>query len=108
MRSDKKAMKQEDFFRIYLPALERALENDEINSGFYTKNPEDFIEEKYQQEIEEHIENTDEYKFFLNWVIDYFDAKSHYFDSINDIPIYEFRNKIIVWIKKIKILNNSK
>ncbi len=33
-------MKTQDFYKIYLPALEKALQNDDINEGFYVSRPE--------------------------------------------------------------------
>ena len=78
-----------------MPALEKALQNDDKNYGFYVKNPEDFIEEKYQTEVADFIENEAKYTSFFNKVDYYFDAKSHNFSQVSGIDIDNYKSKII-------------
>ncbi|SDI09148.1 hypothetical protein [Chryseobacterium jejuense] len=44
-------MKPQDFYKIYLPALEKAFQNDGINDGFYVKGPEEYIDSIFLDEV---------------------------------------------------------
>lgn len=78
-------MKPQDFYKIYLPALEKAFQNDVINHGFHVKGPEEYIDPMFLDEVTQYVEeNEDE---FLEKVAYYFDAKSHYFPSVKDVDI---------------------
>lgn len=45
-------MKTEDFYKIYIPALEKAFQNDSINWGFYVKSPEDYLDDEVSAQKE--------------------------------------------------------
>ena len=95
-------MKTEDFYKIYIPALEKAFQNDSINLGFYVKSPEDYLDlddelaDKVEQYLEEH-EDT-----FLEKVAYYFDAKSHHFRSVQGVKIDLYKADLVAEIVKIK------
>ncbi|MCS4304936.1 hypothetical protein DRF65_10895 [Chryseobacterium pennae] len=93
-------MRSHDFYKIYLPALEKALQNDEVNEGFYVKGPEDYINQESIEEATRYLEeNEDE---FLEKVAYYFDAKSHNFPSIQGVDIEVYKEQIKSCISKLK------
>ncbi|WP_347216329.1 hypothetical protein [Chryseobacterium sp.] len=86
-------MKPEEFYKIYLPALEKAFQNDDINEGFYVKGPEEYIDSIFLEEMTQYLEeNEDE---FLEKIAYYFDAKSHNFPSIQGIDIEVYKKELI-------------
>lgn len=92
--------KTQDFYKIYLPALEKALQNDEVNEGFYVKSPEDYINPESIEEVTRYLEeNEDE---FLEKVAYYFDAKSHNFPSIQGVDIEVYKEQLKSYISKLK------
>lgn len=94
-------MTLETFYSIYIPALEKALEQDDVNHGFYVKGPEHFIGEKPAAEIELFMdENPND---FIDKVAYYFDAKSHNFPSIGNTPIEDYRRELLNEVTRIKI-----
>lgn len=78
-------METKDFYKIYIPALEKALENDSINAGFYVKPPEDYLGSELAKQVVEYLEEKED--SFTEKVAYYFDAKSHHFPSIQNINI---------------------
>ncbi|HEY1056626.1 MAG TPA: hypothetical protein VGE24_15875 [Emticicia sp.] len=90
-------MEDNEFFKIYIQALEKALNNDEVNYGFYVYNPYDYIEDdillKRLEKFES--ENYDRFSHFFDLVSFYFDAKSHNFDTVGKYSIYEYREKVV-------------
>lgn len=97
-------MTNREFYFIYIPALEEAFRNDNINHGFSVFAPDFYIEEKYLREINEYIDNQN--SDFLDRVSYYFDAKSHDFPSISGINIEEYKKDLIRDMKLIKVKYN--
>jgi hypothetical protein len=87
-------MNEEEFYPIYLSALEKALENDHINHGFYVFGPEDYVEKEVAKSLEIFIENNQKDRSFFDLVDLYFDAKAHNFDKINGVDIAIYKSKI--------------
>ncbi|RXM49683.1 MULTISPECIES: hypothetical protein [unclassified Chryseobacterium] len=94
-------MKPQDFYKIYLPALEKAFQNDEVNDGFYVKGPEEYIDSIFLDEVTQYLEENED--AFLEKVAYYFDAKSHYFPSINEIDIDVYKKELRDEILRIKM-----
>ncbi len=97
-------MKEKEFFRIYIPALEKALLEDNINYGFSVLAPDWYIEdEDIRKEIylfeETYFEN---YKDLFQNVALYFDAKSHGFNKINGILVSKFKEVLHEIISEYK------
>lgn len=90
-------MEDKEFFDIYLEALNKALDNDNVNYGFSVYNPNDYIEDELLLKKLESFEemNYERFKNFFDLVSFYFDAKSHYFDSVGKFSIDEYRKKLI-------------
>jgi len=93
-------MEKKDFYKIYIPALELALNNDSINYGFYVKSPEDYLDDQIAKQLTEYLENNEDY--FTEKVAYYFDARSHNFPSIQNINIDDYKNDLISEIFEIK------
>ncbi|MBP2615675.1 hypothetical protein [Chryseobacterium jejuense] len=93
-------MKTQDFYKIYLPAIEKALQNDEVNEGFYVKSPEDYIDPESIEEVIRYLEEKED--AFLEKVAYYFDAKSHNFPSIQGVEITIYKKQLVEWILKLK------
>lgn len=53
-------MKPQDFYKIYLPALEKAFQNDEVNDGFYVKGPEEYIDSIFLDEVTRYLEENED------------------------------------------------
>lgn len=93
-------MKPHEFYKIYLSALEKALQNDDVNEGFYVKSPEDYIDPLCIEEVIQYLEeNEDE---FLEKVAYYFDAKSHNFPSIQGVSIDVYRKQLEDCVLRVK------
>lgn len=99
-------MEAREFYIIYLKALEEALANDHINYGFLVKAPDFYIEEEYLILAENFIDGRTEGVDFLDRVGYYFDAVSHNFPSINNIPIEKYRQSILSQMQEIKAIYN--
>ncbi len=78
-------MDKASFFKIYIPVLEKSLQNDHKNYGFYVKSPEDYLCDSLAREIGEYLENNED--FFTEKVGYYFDAKSHNFSKVQGVDI---------------------
>lgn len=93
-------MKIQDFYKIYLPALEKAFQNDEVNNEFYVKGPEEYIDPIFLDEVTSYLEkNEDE---FLEKIAYYFDARSHNFPSIQGIAIDAYKEQLKSYILNLK------
>ncbi|WP_309609115.1 hypothetical protein [Flavobacterium sp.] len=79
-----KQMELTKFYKTYIPALEKAYEDDDINNGFHVKDPMFFIElpENELNEYDVFLDKILGGDVFLDNVAYYFDAKSHYFKEI--------------------------
>lgn len=93
------------FYSLYIPALEKALVNDNINYGYFVKDPSDYIacNPDELKEIEIFLDKSCGQNDFLDKVAYYFDAKSHSFPSIQGIEIETYKKDIeeeIIAIKK--------
>ncbi|MDW9382600.1 hypothetical protein [Chryseobacterium sp. JV558] len=93
-------MKKEEFYKIYIPALEKAFQNDSINLGFYVKSPEDYIDDEVLCQIDQYLEENED--IFLENIAYYFDAKSHNFSSVQGIKIDLYKTVLIDEMVKIK------
>ncbi|MEJ5104994.1 hypothetical protein [Chryseobacterium sp. MYb328] len=93
-------MRSHDFYKIYLPALEKALQNDEVNEGFYVKGPEDYIDPKLIEKVTQYLEEYED--DFLKKVAYYFDEKSHNFPSIQGVDIEVYKEQLKSYISKLK------
>jgi len=96
-------MTENTFFKLYLPAVEEAIKNDNQNSGYYVKLPIDYVDEKYLKEADLFIDSHYEsHKIFFDLISIYFDAKSHYFTEVQGQSIDSYRNKLIEYIDTLK------
>jgi len=100
-------MDKKEFYKYYLPALNKALASDERkNEDFFVKGPEFYIQvsEDKLKEIDIYLGQTAGKDKFLDNVAYYFDAKSHGFDEINGVNIKKYkenlRNEILVFKEK--------
>ncbi|MDR3022480.1 hypothetical protein [Chryseobacterium sp.] len=93
-------MKTEDFYKIYIPALEKAFQNDSLNLGFYIKSPEDYLDDEVSAQIDHYLEENE--NVFLEKVAYYFDAKSHNFSSVQGVKIDLYKADLIAEMVKIK------
>ncbi len=97
-------MSEQDFFSIYLPALEKALANDHVNHGFNVLGPDWYIENKTMRKKIDAFEekNFEKYQALFESISLYFDAKSHNFDEINGIKTSEYKSRLIHQISLYK------
>ena len=93
-------MKIEDFYKIYIPALEKAFQNDSINLGFYVKSPEDYCDEAAADQVNQYLEEYE--NEFLEKTACYFDVKSHNFSSVQGVKIDLYKADLIAEMVKIK------
>lgn len=91
------------FFKLYIAALELALNQDDNNLGFYVKGPEEFIDNNYMNDVEIFINsNYEKHKSLFDLVDVYFDALSHYSTQIDGISIESYKSKLIEIIDDYK------
>lgn len=93
-------MKTEDFYKIYIPALEKALQNDSINLGFYVKSPEDYLDDEVSAQIDQYSDENGD--VFLEKVAYYFDAKSHNFSFVQEVEIDLYKADLIAEMVRLK------
>ncbi len=82
-------MNEKEFFHQYIPALEQALLNDNVNHGFSVSGPDWYIDDANKRKEVDLFEqkNFESFEYFFENVALYFDAKSHGFDKINGVKI---------------------
>lgn len=97
-------MNLDNFYKIYIPALEKALENDNINYGFYVRDPSDYIQCSSDElrQIDLFLDKISGKNKFLDMVAYYFDAKSHNFPSIENVDINLYKQNILFQIRTLK------
>ncbi|WP_079240186.1 hypothetical protein [Chryseobacterium indologenes] len=86
------------FYNYYIPALELALSEENINKATYNiKDPTQFLVEDKNilKEIDLFLDNASGENIFLDMVAYYFDAISHNFSSINNRDINDIR--LLIW-----------
>ncbi|TZF92343.1 hypothetical protein FW781_21640 [Chryseobacterium panacisoli] len=88
-------MKTEDFYKIYIPALEKAFQNDSINLVFYVKSPEDYLDDEVSAQIDQYSNENED--VFLEKGAYFFDAKSHNFSNMMKmgIPLSMLMNLVL-------------
>ncbi|RAJ06486.1 hypothetical protein LX64_01613 [Chitinophaga skermanii] len=96
-------MNKTEFYKIYLPALRKALEEDHINLGFCVRSPEYFIVENVLPGIVRLIDTEWSDDAFIIEVDEYFDAVSHYAEDYKGIPIYMAKENIIRQMQQIAV-----
>ncbi len=101
-------MEEIEFFKIYIPALESALANDSKNLGYHVKGPEDFVDERYLEDLDKFIQVNSLYAEFIDEVGYYFDAKSHYVTKIASKDIDRYRQDLLDYIAVLKNKFNIK
>lgn len=86
------------FYKHYIPALEQALSEENINKSIYKiKDPTQFLagDRDILREIDLFLDKTSGKNSFLDMVAYYFDAISHNLSSINNRDINDIR--ILIW-----------
>ncbi|WP_417199890.1 hypothetical protein [Bizionia sp.] len=102
-------MNKKDFYKNYIPALIKALENDNLTFGFYVKGPEQFFNftKEINNEMDRYLDMSSGKDEFLDKVAYYFDAKSHNIIEVQGIPVKEYKEKlkkeILMYKKKFNI-----
>jgi hypothetical protein len=102
-------MNQLEFYQYYIPALTKALLNENNWEQFNVKGPEYFFSasNEKQKELEIYLNQAAGQDQFLDDVAYYFDAKSHGFPEINGVKIEVFRERltseILMYKKKFGI-----
>lgn len=94
------------FLKIYLPALEKALANDDVDEGYDVLLPMDYIEDQtILSEIEKYEkEHYDKFYLFFELVYGYFDAKAHCFESVGQYTVAEYREKLVKSLEMYKVI----
>jgi hypothetical protein len=97
-------MNRFEFYRYYIPALIKALINENDWEQFNVKGPEHFlnVSDEKQKEIEIYLDQIAGQDKFLDSIAYYFDAKSHGFNEIDGVKIEEFRRSLENEILKCK------
>ena len=87
---------QLEFYKYYIPALIKALLNEDSWKLFNVKGPEHYLSvpDEKQKEIEIYLDQIAGKDKFLDDVAYYLDAKSHGFNEINGIKIEDFRKNL--------------
>ncbi len=100
-------MNKLELFKLFIPALNKALMHEDDWDQFNVKGPVFFLEgtPEKQKEIETYLDQNAGKDKFLDSVAYYFDAKSHGFDEIDgvDLNVYKqnLKNEILELKKKI-------
>ena len=95
-------MDSSTFYKIYLPALKQALEEDHINYGFMVRSPAYFIGQTFGNEIMMLLEQEYANDPFIILVEEYFDAKTHYAPDFKGIPIGEVKAGILEQLRAME------
>ncbi|MCW3160620.1 hypothetical protein [Chryseobacterium oryctis] len=53
-------MNKKEFYKIFIPAIEKAFKEDSINYGFYVKDPTEYLNKEELIEIEKYLENNED------------------------------------------------
>jgi hypothetical protein len=93
-------MKKEEFYKIYIPVLEKTFQNDSNNWGGYVKSPENYLDDELTDKIEQYLEEHED--VFLEKIAYYFDAKSHNFPSVQNVLIDLYKADLIDEMSLIK------
>ncbi|MGI9583811.1 hypothetical protein ACR1PO_21640 [Chryseobacterium sp. RRHN12] len=51
---------KEDFYTIYIPALEKAFQNDSVNLGFYVRSPEDYLDDEAVRQVDQYLKEHED------------------------------------------------
>jgi len=97
-------MSESEFYLHYIPALLKALEEEDKWEQFNVRGPDYFLNlpvEKYR-EIDLYLDEMAGKSEFLDNVAYYFDAKSHGFPDVEGVKIEKFRERIQSEILKLK------
>lgn len=88
-------MNDKDFFRYYIPALEKSISL-ENNEDYSVNGPDWFIENnELRDELDAfEIANYNRFKVLFDMVACFLDARAHNFDTIEDISLPEFKQKL--------------
>lgn len=97
-------MNQLEFYEYYIPALIKALVNENTGEQFNVKGPEHYlnVSVEKQKEIEIYLDKVAGQDKFLDNVAYYFDAKSHGFNEIDGVKIEDYRKNLENEILKCK------
>ena len=97
-------MNPSEFYELYIPALIKALLDENNWEQFNVKGPEYFLDvsNQKQKEIEIYLDHIAGQDKFLDNVAYYFDAKSHGFNEIDGVKMEEFRKNLENEILKCK------
>jgi len=95
-------MEAVNFFKIYIPALEIALEESSFDGSFSAKGPDWwFPSEEYEKLDIFEQENSSNYLIF-SIVADYFDALAHNQNEVNGVSLENIKIQIKELIKLYK------
>lgn len=97
-------MNQFELYKYYIPALMKALSNEDGWDQFSVKGPEHYLDasDEKQREIEIYLDQLAGQDKFLDNVAYYFDAKSHNFKEIDGVKIEVFKKNLEVEIMNYK------
>lgn len=97
-------MNQLEFYKYYIPALIKALVNENTGEQFNVKGPEHYfkVSDEKLKEIEIYLDKVAGHDKFLDNVAYYFDAKSHGFNEIDKVKIEDYRKNLENEILKCK------
>ena len=89
-------MTESDFFKFYLPALEKALEIENTRKGFDVLGPSWFISDNTMRESLDLFEQSNfiNHKYLFESVALYFDAVSHGFQEVNGLSLEQFKTNL--------------
>jgi len=93
-------MELKEFYRIYIPALEIAMNDKEPLGSFSVKGPEYYIDDNLRYDIAMFLDKNEDY--FLERVAYYFDALDHNFPSIQGKSMEKYAKELKEDIDKIK------
>lgn len=91
-----------EFFRKYIPALKKALSNDNQGENFEIDTPDWYVKDeslRNRMDVFEE-ENFDKFSSIFQMVTNYFHAKAHYFEKINDVTIENYKKELELEIDK--------
>ncbi len=95
-----------DFYKKYIPALEIALSNDDLNTGYNVYDPSFYLDLSFEEQMEFDlfVDKLSGKNVFLDMVSYYFDAKSHNFPNIQGVDLNEYKRDIIERMNDLKLL----